>query len=135
MTTEKFIEQLVKIDELEQFDAYGHYPFQLFVETADGKLEMNALALGGDVGACYNRVKKYKDEGAKKIFLSLDFPAGGDIEHDFVCVFSIIDGETSILAIPYNTEDGTKFETIHNSSQFEIILQDFNHVLNNQPYR
>jgi hypothetical protein len=80
---EEFVATMVKIDIIEDSNSYGHYPFQLYVELEDGKSEMNALALGGDVASCYKRFAKYKKENAKRIYLSLDFPKGGDIENDF----------------------------------------------------
>lgn len=128
-TTNEFIKELVKIDYLDQFGVYGHYPFQLMVETKAGGLELNALLLGGDVFSCYQKFGKYFREGAVKIFLSLDFPKGGDIEHDFVCVFSVIDGVVDICAIPYNLTTGKTYETIVKSKQLAKILEDFQQVI------
>ena len=71
MEKKEFIEKLVKIDQIEDSEDssnYGHYPFQLLVETEDDKIEMNALALGGDVVSCYRRAGKYVKENAKKVF-------------------------------------------------------------------
>ncbi len=89
---QEFVEKLVDISIVEESNCYGHYPFQMFVETADDKFELNALAMGGSVQLCYKRAEKYYREKAKRIFLSIDFPKGGDIKKDFVCVFSIVDG-------------------------------------------
>lgn len=128
-TVREFVDSLVKIDLVDEFDCYGHYPFQLFVETSDGRFEMNALALGGDVHACYKRVGKYMKENAKKIFLSLDFPKGGDIENDFICIFSVVDGDIDIFAIPYSTENGEKYEEIHKSELLDKILDQFKSII------
>lgn len=129
-TVQDFVNNLVKIDLIDSESSYGHYPFQLFVEKEDGTFEMNALALGGDVISCYLKVLKYYKENAKKIFLSLDFPSGGDIEHDFVCVYSIVNGKFDIFAIPYNTETGEKYEEIHQSELLKKILDQFENMSN-----
>ncbi len=120
-----FVKQLVKIDYAEQWGGFGHYPFQLYAETEGGQAEMNALALGGNVNACYLRFRKYLKEGAKRIYMSLDFPKGGDIENDFVCVFSYENAEHQIFAIPYETEGGKTFPQIKESSLLSKILGDF----------
>lgn len=126
---EEFIKTLVDIDYVESSGGYGHYPFQLFVETANGNIEMNALALGGDVLACYGRVRKYVQANAKKIFLSLDFPAGGDILNDFVAVFTIIDGQVESLAIPYNPTDGKKYAHITTSAFLTTVQKQFESIV------
>jgi len=125
----EFVDCLVKIDYVEDSNCFGHYPFQLFVETNDGKFEINALALGGDVLSCYRRVKKYFKENSKKIFMSLDFPSGGDIENDFVCIFSIVNNSFDIYAIPYNTETGEKYDEIHNSDLLSKLLTQFKDII------
>jgi len=125
----EFVDKLVDITLLEEFDCYGHYPFQLFVETSDGKLEMNALALGGDVAACYNRAAKYIHKNAKKIFLSLDFPKVLDSKNDFVAVFSVENGNINMFAIPYNPETGEKYEIIKEGKFINVCIADFENVV------
>ena len=120
----EFVEKLVNIDRIDGED-YGHYPFQMLVETKDGSNEMNALALGGDVEACYRRFREYKNNEAKKIFLSLDFPSGGDIENDFVAVFSFVDNKVELIAIPYSPETGETFEKIYESEFLTKIKEQF----------
>lgn len=124
-TVEDFVKDLVRIELMEDSEDYGHYPFQLFVEKEDGTFEMNALPPNADVLSCYRRVATYVKENAKKIFLSLDFPRGGDIEHDFVCIYSIINGKFDIFAIPYNTETGEKYDEIHESEILTKIMNQF----------
>jgi len=128
-TVKEFVDNLVKIEYIEDSECFGHYPFQLFVETNDGKFEINALALGGDVLSCYNRVSKYLKEKSNKIFMSLDFPAGGDIEHDFVCIFSIVDDKFDIFAVPYNPENGEIYDEIHESTLLNTILDQFKEIV------
>lgn len=122
--TQEFIEQLVKIEFIEQSDSFGLFPFQLYVEKSDGTFDMNALALG-DVKACYKRTAEYIKSGAKKIFLALDFPKGGDITNDFVAIYTIIDNNYEIQALPYNYENGETYEMILSSTQLDKILEDF----------
>lgn len=121
----EFVDKLVKIDYIDDYNCFGHFPFQLFVETSDGKFEINALALGGNVLSCYKRFKKYLKENSKKIFMSLDFPSGGDIKNDFICIFSAVDGILDIYALPYNTENGETYEEIHTSELLSKILEQF----------
>lgn len=121
----EFIKSLVKIEKLEDSDSFGHYPFQLFTVGDDGKSTMASLALGGNVERCYNIFKEYKDNGATKIFLSLDFPSGGDILNDFICVFSYDENVLTVLAIPYSTETGEQFEYITESTHLELIKTQF----------
>ncbi|MDQ6481612.1 hypothetical protein [Dyadobacter sp. LHD-138] len=129
MNTEEFVKRLVAIDPIEDTGSYGHYPFQLYAEGADGSIELNALALGGDVLSCYRRMRKYVKDNAKEIFMSVDFPTGGDIHHDFVCVFSIVHGEASVLAIPYDSVTGERFPEIKESIQLSAILAQFKQVV------
>lgn len=124
-TIQDFITNLVKVEYIEDNSAYGHYPFQLFVETNDGKFDMNALYLGGDIAAVYRRVKLYVNCGAKKIFLSVDFPAGADIKSDFIAVFSIINGELDSLAIPYNPLTGIVYNQLQNTAMMIMINSQF----------
>jgi len=128
-TVKEFVENMVKIDFVEQSNCYGHYPFQLYAETEDGRMEFNSLALGGDVLGCYNRVKHYRALKSKKIFMSVDFPAGGDIEHDFVCVFSIVGNKIEIYAIPYNEKDGTIYPEVHESNLLDDIMKEFKSIV------
>jgi hypothetical protein len=124
-TTAEFIEGFVKVEYMEDDKAFGHYPFQLYVENRDGTFDLNALLLGGDVEAVYRRVRHYIKARAKLIFLSVDFPAGGDIPHDFVCVFSLMEGAGSIIALLYDPKTGERFPEIHESSLLQDILTQF----------
>jgi len=130
-TVKEFVENFVKIEYIENSGCFGHYPFQLFVETSDEKIEINALALGGDVLSCYKRVSKYLKEKANKVFMSIDFPTGGDIKNDFVCIFSIVDNKFDIFAIPYNSENGEIYDEIHESNLLIEILNQFKSIVLN----
>lgn len=125
-----FIDTLVTINYIESANAYGHYPFQLYVETKEKTVELNALLLGGNVSACYLRAKAYLIKGVKALYMSIDFPAGGDIDNDFVTVFYIdADNKISALAIPYDTKTGEKFEIIYKCEMLTNILVEFRSVL------
>lgn len=126
---EEFAEDMVSIQKIDNSDLYGYYPFHLLAETKAGKLEFNALLLGGDVKSCYKRAVDYIKKDAKRIYMALDFPAGGDIENDFVVVYSIENGKLESLAIPYDIHDGKRYEYVTNSKQLDIITEDFNSML------
>ena len=122
---QNFVTDLVKIDYVEQSDCFGHYPFQMFVEKKEGGFELNALALGGNVNSNYLRFREYLKAKAKRIYLSLDFPAGGDIENDFVAIFSYENGKYNLFAIPYETQEGKTFLEITKSEQLDKIFNQF----------
>jgi hypothetical protein len=124
MTIETFIEALVTIDLINETNSYGHYPFQLFAESTDGKADMNALAIGGDVTACYRRFIQYYEAGYPIIFMSLDFPAGHDIPKDFVCIIAWQNQELSIAAMPYDTNTGHIDPMIHTAAVLDMIRTD-----------
>ncbi len=128
-TVKEFAEKLVTIDFVEQSNCYGHYPFQLFVEKENGEFVMCALALGGDVNSCYQNVKKYKNEKANRIYLSLDFPAVLDMENDFVMIFSLENKKIETFAIPYNVETGEKLDIVKEGNFLTNILSDFKKVV------
>jgi hypothetical protein len=129
-TVEEFIKSMVKIDFIEDSDCFGHYPFQLLSENKDGKIEINSLALGGDVASCYIKFSDYKKQGSKRIYLSLDFPKTGDIKNDFIAIFSFENEEINLLAIPYETENGNKLDYIRNSNTLSNVKEDLLSFLN-----
>lgn len=120
MNTQEFIEKFVTIDFVESSGCYGHFPFQMFVEKADGSFEADALAISGVVN-CYRIFVSKLDKKPKSVFMALDFPAGGDIETDFVAVFSFENGAMDILAIPYNPKTGEKKEVLKTSHLLAAI--------------
>lgn len=120
-TVEEFIKSMVNIEFIEDSNCFGHYPFQLLCENKEGGLELNALALGGDVASCYRRFAEYKNNGAKRIYLSLDFPKGGDIENDFVAIFTYENNKIELFAIPYEIEEGKTFDKVTNSDHLDKI--------------
>jgi len=124
MNLEKFTTDLIKIEFIEAVKAFGHFPFQLVAQDKDGKLALNALALG-DVRECYSRFKYYQVNNYPVIFMSIDFPAGGDIEHDFVCVFSYQDNAYNAFAIPYNSENGEPYPVIKESDHLQKLFKEF----------
>ena len=130
MTQKEFITKMVDISHLEEYNCYGHYPFQLYVENLNGNREMNALALGGDVKAVYRRAGEYVKKGFKFLHLSLDFPASMDMKKDFVAVFSIIENKLTVIAIPYDVDNGNTFDIITESKVLNDIIENFKTVTN-----
>jgi len=128
MDLNTFKEKLVAID-LQEDGKYGHYPFQLQAESPEGKLELCALMLGGDVESCYRKFIEYHRKGFDNIFMSIDFPAGGDIPTDFVVVLAKEDNKPSICAIPYDSATGEIFPEIGKSAQLAMIFGHFYYFL------
>lgn len=128
MDLNTFKEKLVTID-LQEDGKYAHYPFQLSAELPDGKLEICALMLGGDVEACYRKFIEYHRKGCPNIFMSIDFPAGDDIPNDFVVVLAKDNNKPSICAIPYDTATGERFPEIHSGERLGLIFANFYFML------
>lgn len=120
----EFVDTLVKIEFLDHCNAFGFYPFQMYVEDKEGKGNMISLSLGGDVRAVYKVFTEYYNENPRRIYLALDFPAVGDITNDFVCIISYEKEEFTLYAIPYNTETGEIFPEIHKSELLNLIKGD-----------
>ena len=116
-----FIESFINLELIDETNCYGHYPFQMFVENEDNTNQINSLALGGDVASCYRLFAKNKNNNAKRIYFSLDFPSGGDIENYFVCVISYENNEINLIAIPYNVNTGERFDIIEESTHLSEI--------------
>ena len=120
----KFVDQLVKIEYLDHCNAFGFYPFQMFVEDKEGKATLCALDLGGEIRAVYTAFADYFKQNPKRIYLAVDFPANMDITNDFVCVIGYEKEEFLIYAIPYNTENGETFSEIRDAEILNKIHGD-----------
>ena len=120
----EFVEKLVKIEFLEHCNAFGFYPFQMWIEPKDGKSTFASLDLGGDVRAVYKAFAEYHKEDPQRIYLAVDFPAVGDIINDFVCVIGYDNDGFTIYAIPYNVENGDTFSIITDAEILDKILDD-----------
>ena len=121
----EFIENMVNIEFVDQSNCFGHYPFQMWTKTKDGKNEMAALAIGGDVAACYRAAAGHIKNDAKCVYLSLDFPATGDIKNDFVAVYSYEDKELKCIAIPYDPKTGNLLDRINSSETLSGLMKQF----------
>jgi len=119
-----FKNSMVKIEFIEQRGCFGHYPFQLFAEKADGTNELGALLLGGNVKECYQLFSIHVNNGAKRVYMSLDFPAGGDISNDFVVIFEYNDHGLSLTAFPYSEMNGEYFEVVTESAHLLSIKKN-----------
>jgi len=123
-TVEEFIENLVDISFIEEYECYGHYPFQLVAIDKDSKMSMNALALGGDVLSCYNRTKELITKDSV-VYLSLDFPASEWIDNDFVAIHEIRNNKLNVFTIPYNYETGEVFDRVNEGKHIDIVIKQF----------
>lgn len=120
----EFVDTLVKIEFLDHCNAFGFYPFQMYVEDQEEKATMCALDLGGDIRAVYKAFADFFKQNPKRIYLAVDFPACGDICNDFVCVIAYEKEEFLIYAIPYNTETGETFSEIRDAEILNKIHND-----------
>ena len=120
----EFAEKLVKIEYLDHCNAFGFYPFQMYVEHKDEKATICSLDLGGDVRAVYTAFADYFKQNPKRIYLAVDFPANMDIVNDFVCIIGYEKEEFLIYAIPYNTENGETFSEIRDAEILNKIHED-----------
>lgn len=120
----EFVSTLVKIEYLDHCNAYGFYPFQMFVEDKEEKGTMCSLALGGDIRAVYHAFADHYNKNPKRMYLAVDFPATGDILMDFVCVIAYEKEEMTIYAIPYSVETGETFSEIRDSEILNKIHDD-----------
>ncbi|MGC2239153.1 MAG: hypothetical protein WA584_23560 [Pyrinomonadaceae bacterium] len=115
MNREEFIE-FISIDET------GHHPFYLIAEQANDEMAMVAMDLN-DVHLVYAWVLKYVLNNAKKIYFTMDFPAGKDIKTDFVAVhFKKNDEPWEILLLPYD-EKGNRLPRITGGEMFDVLLK------------
>jgi hypothetical protein len=115
MTRDEFIEALVKIEWVDNSNCFGLFPFQMYVEFSDSTCELHSIAIT-HAGQCYMLFieKILFIDGVSKVFMALDFPATGDITHDFVAVFTGDKSEDTVInvmAIPY-TDKGLMLEPI-----------------------
>jgi len=122
---QEFTETMVIIDFHEEQGFYGHYPFSMFVEK-QGKEEFMALAMSNSVVEKYKMFKQKIEEGANRVYLALDFPAGGDMLNDFILVFHYENTAMKRFALPYDAETGKRFKRINESSKIEQIFNQFN---------
>jgi hypothetical protein len=128
-TVNEFVNQLVKIDIMEDGQSYGHYPFSGIIEDSNGKISILALALGGDVLSVYKTIGKSIIDGAKKAYFSLDFPPNEELKTDFVAVYSYENEEYNIFAIPYDVKNGETFDRIHDNVLLATILDQFKYIV------
>jgi hypothetical protein len=131
--TAQFIESFINIEKNENTGLYGYHPFHLVAEVGT-RMDINALALT-KIEFCYARAKQYVEENVDKIIMAVDFPAGLDIEHDFVAVFTIrpSDQKVMLVAIPYDPNTGELFEVIKESVLLDQIREQFNYMVFDKP--
>ena len=120
----EFVETLVKIEFIDHCNAFGFYPFQMYVEHQDEKATMCALDLGGDIRAVYKAFADFYKESPKRIYLAVDFPANMDITNDFVCIIGSENDEFTLYAIPYNSETGDVYADIRDAEILNRIHED-----------
>lgn len=128
-TTQQFIDALVTIDPINDSKEYGHYPFQLLAVDAENKAELAALDLGGDVKGCYKAFRAYVAREFPYIFMSVDFPAMFDMTTDFVVIFSLVEGNLEVCALPYDSKTGKRYPIVTESKILDQIKSQFQHFV------
>ena len=118
MDKQKFIEQFVEIEWVENSDCFGHYPFQLYVEAGDGN---KCIALATDMRGVMEMMDK-ELKGYEKAFIALDFPAIDDMKTDFLAILCLSPEKQEISAITYNAETGDILNNNANGKALDNIL-------------
>lgn len=120
----EFVDKLVKIEFLDHCNAFGFYPFKMYIDKPLEKPTICALALGGDIRAVYTAFADHFKQNPKRIYLAVDFPANMDIVNDFICVIGYENEEFTLYAIPYNSETGESFSEIRDAEILNKIHDD-----------
>lgn len=121
MDLKDFVETCVKLS-LTEDNQYGLYPFQMVFEK-NGKLNLAALCFGGDIASCYRLFKSRLD--SDYVYMAVDFPKYGELEHDFIAVFYIRGNKIGIFGIPYNTETGEFYSEFYYKEHLSEIFEQF----------
>lgn len=91
---------------VENTGIYGHCPFQIYYQSKEGHIAHSNLIPEEKVLFYYKAFHRYLVEGCTTVYMSIDFPAMGDIENDFIAVFSCENKEINMCAILYDKETG-----------------------------
>lgn len=124
----EFIKQFVKIEYLDEFDAYGLYPFPMCAIN-NGEMKITSLALGGDVRQCYEKfIADAKTHDT--VYMALDFPARGDIQSDFACIYTYTNNTLTAVILPYDVNTGVVSNLITESVTLNTLKEDLLYVKN-----
>lgn len=105
MNFKKFKDDVVKIEFIESCSSFGHHPMQLIAINSDDTMEMNAL-IGLNTQSVISRVKDYKSNDSKELFLSLDLPSCKGISNDYILAIHFKGDATKSTVIEYNLDTG-----------------------------
>jgi len=101
----KFKEDIIKIEFLESCSSFGHHPMQLIAINSDDTMEMNAL-VGLNIQGIVDRVKDYKENDSKELFLSMDLPSCEGINNDYVLALHFKNDDIKTTVIEYELDTG-----------------------------
>jgi len=124
---EEFVEKEVEIEFMEK-ECAVHFPFKIFVERSDNFQETESLFFDDGMVSCYRLFSQYKKDGARRIYMSIDFAKGAEMKKDYVMIFTYENGEINLFAIPYNDE-GEILDRIEDSPRLSMIRKDFEKYL------
>lgn len=118
-----FANMHVHITHILRANCKGHFPYKLFVEKSSGQKVLHTIKFKGITKKYYVEfIKQFRKDDPKRVYMSLDFPPSGDIEQDFIVIFSYENNKLSGFAIPYSAKDGTKSAPIYKSETLDKIL-------------
>lgn len=124
---EEFVDFNIKITKQDN-GKFGYFPFHAFVEKKDGTFDVIVIAGVNSVEDCYKLMVKYISDSCKRIYMAIDFPAGGDIPNDFVAVFATEGIDFKAFAIPYDVNTGKVYERLLRSRQMIEIVSHLKSV-------
>lgn len=133
MTRDQFIDACVKIEYHQDTKMFGLYPFQFCALDKNNSLTVGVMLLGGDVVACYKAAEKMIMEGHPVFYMAIDFPKGLDIRTDFVAIFEYSDGESKVIAIPYDPATGKILFYLNDSLMLRSLKQAFDTIALHKP--
>lgn len=122
-----FADMHVQITHILKANRKGHFPYKLFVEKSNGQKVLSTINYKGTTRKYFVEfLKQFKKDDPKRIFMSLDFSPVGDIEQDFIVIFSYDNEKITGFAIPYNIEDGIKGTPIYQSETLDKLVSSLN---------
>lgn len=128
-----FIDKMVNIEVVWDEGRYWHYPFKIFVEKEDWTIEFWIMMIEWWVSPHYKIFIEKIKENSKRVYMSIDFPAGMDMENEFVGVFQYENETVKIKLLPYTVKDNKPIilPAVEDGVLYKYIREDFNRVFIN----
>ena len=120
MQFKEFYETFLNVDFIEDTGLYGHDPFNMVSVNNKGIQTISSLSLESSE-SYYQKVKDQLDQGAKTVFLSMDFPPIMDITTDWIAVFWVTEHNVELFGLPYDNKTGDKYKLFTRSEGLKAI--------------